>query len=256
MDNTQSNAPRFPKSYMCTVQTCSIHLRNPLVIALWSAAFPGFGHLILGNFIKGFLLVLWEIVVNTQSHLNVLILHTFTGRFTEALAVINPRWLMFYIPVYLFTIWDSYRSAVDLNKLAVLAERSPQQVTPVRISCLEVSYLEKRIPWVALIWSMFMPGAGNLYVQRLPTGVFLILWWVTIAYQSHFLEAIIYTCLGDFSQAMAITDPEWLLFLPSVHYFAMYSSYVTAVEGNQLFDSDQAAHLVKTYPYAPGKMPL
>jgi len=256
MDSLSQNAPLWPKAAISSFQTNIIHLRNPLVVALWSATFPGFGHITVGSYIKGYLLVIWELVVNTQSHLNLLLLYSFTGHFAEAQAAVNSRWLLLYIPVYLYAIWDSYRLTVDLNKLAVLAEREHQQVSPVVISAFDINFLDKRSPWVALFWSLLIPGSGSLYCHRLPTGFFVLIVWVYTVYQSHLLEALTYTLLGDFAQATAVTDPEWLLFLPSLHYFAMYGAYIHTVEYNQLFDYEQAMRLRREYPNCPNKMPL
>ena len=107
-----------------------------------------------------------------------------------------------------------------------------------------------------MAWSMLIPGAGNLYGHRLPTGFFLLLVWIFIAYQSHLMEALTYALLGDFAQATAATDPQWLLFLPSIHYFGMYSAYVHIVEYNQLFDYEQAKRLGCKFSYYANKMPL
>lgn len=256
MNNLSQSSPIWPKAAISSFQTNLIHLRNPLITALWSLTFPGFGHIITGSYIKGYLLIIWEVVVNTQSNLNLVMLYTFTGRFAEAQAVINSRWVLLYIPVFLFAIWDSYRLAVDLNKLAVLAERAHQKITPVVISAFDINFLDKRNPWVAMLWSMLIPGAGNLYCHRLPTGFFLLILWIYMVYQSHLMEALTYSYLGDFVQAVTVTDPEWLLFLPSIHYFGMYSAYTHTVEYNRLFDYEQAMRLKQEYPNNPNKMPL
>ncbi|BBB90472.1 MAG TPA: hypothetical protein PKA28_15690 [Methylomusa anaerophila] len=256
MGNLLQNAPRWPRAAISSFQTNLIHFRNPLVTALWSVALPGFGHIFVGSYIKGYLLIIWEIVVNTQSHLNLVILYSFTGRFPEAMEAINPRWLLLYVPFYLFAVWDSYRLAIQLNKLALLAERTEQQLPPVVISAFEINFLDKRSPWGAMLWSLLIPGAGNLYNHRLPTGFILLTVWVCIAYQSHLLEAFTCSLLGDFVQATAVTDPAWLLFLPSIHYFGMYSAYTYTVEYNKLFDYEQARHLRQEYPNRPNKMPF
>lgn len=84
-------------------------------MAFWSTAFPGFGHLLLGKYYRGFLLVSWEFFINQFSKVNLAMVHSFNGHFELAKEVLNPRLLLLYIPVYLFRIWDSYRSSVDLN---------------------------------------------------------------------------------------------------------------------------------------------
>jgi hypothetical protein len=232
---------------MSPLATNQIHLRNPAVIALWSTIFPGFGQIALGQYIEGYILIFWEILINTQSHLNLVILYTFTGRFQEAATVTDPRWLLLYNAVFLFALWDSYRTTVDLNKLAILADRSGKISPPVAINAFAINYLDKRNPWVAAAWSMLMPGLGHLYAHRLPAGFFLLLWWVMIAYCSHLMEILSYTFWGDFAKAAAVTDWEWLLFMPSIHCFAIYHSYVTIVENNKLFSREQADYLRREY---------
>ncbi|MBU9723381.1 hypothetical protein [Bacillus alkalicola] len=39
-------------------------MKNPWVPAWWSAAFPGMGHIMLGSYVKGFILFTWEFVIN------------------------------------------------------------------------------------------------------------------------------------------------------------------------------------------------
>ncbi len=247
MESPGCKTGRRPKAYTSPFATNLIHLRNPAVVALWSAVFPGFGQIALGQYAKGYILILWEILINTQSQLNLIILYTFTGRFQEATAIANPRWLLLYNAVFVFALWDSYRSTVDLNKLAVLADRGGDVSTPVAMNSFAINYLDKQNPWVAAAWSMLMPGLGHLYVHRLPVGFFLLLWWVAIAYFSHLMEVVNYTFWMNFSQAAAVADWEWLLFMPSIHWFAIYDSYVNAVENNKLFAREQAGYLRREY---------
>lgn len=59
--------------------TTQFHLRNPYVIAWWSAAFPGFGHLLLSKYLRGFTLFMWEVVVNYNAKINLAMVHSFCG---------------------------------------------------------------------------------------------------------------------------------------------------------------------------------
>ncbi|MFD2075871.1 hypothetical protein [Geobacillus jurassicus] len=34
--------------------------------------------------------------------------------------MLDERWLMFYVAIYMYGIWDSYRGSVDMNKLYLL----------------------------------------------------------------------------------------------------------------------------------------
>jgi len=125
----------------------------------------------------------------------------------------------------------------------VLADRSGSIPAPVSMNSFTINYVDKRNPWVAAAWSVLMPGLGHLYVHRLPAGFFLLLWWVAIAYFSHLMEILNYTVWGDFAKAVTVADWEWLLFMPSIHLFAIFDSYTSTVENNKLFNREQADYL-------------
>lgn len=66
-------------AYLGVIDTPILHLRNPYVIAFWSITFPGFGHLLLGKYCRGFLLVIWEFFLNQHTKLNTAMVYTFIG---------------------------------------------------------------------------------------------------------------------------------------------------------------------------------
>lgn len=76
---TNNNTARRYKTHVSLVGTTQLHLRNPYIIAWWSAAFPGFGHLLLSKYLRGYALILWELLVNNMAHLNYGIIYSFTG---------------------------------------------------------------------------------------------------------------------------------------------------------------------------------
>ncbi|MBU8880051.1 hypothetical protein BGM26_13800 [Bacillus sp. FJAT-29790] len=78
---------------------------------LWSIAFPGFGQLLNGKFLKGLLLIILEVIINAQSKFNKVIVYSFQGDIHAAIDHANYQWLMFYPCVYLFSIWDAYKDA-------------------------------------------------------------------------------------------------------------------------------------------------
>src|SRR5690606_20886911 len=80
-------------------------------VILWSIALPGFGQILNGKILKGLLLVGLEFVINSQSHLNQIIIYSFYGNTSEAIVHTNYQWLMFYPCVYMFAIWDAYKDA-------------------------------------------------------------------------------------------------------------------------------------------------
>lgn len=91
--------------------------------------------------------------------------------------------------------------------------------------------------------------------HRIPTGFFLLIWWIAIAYLSSMLQGIQYTALGLFEQAKAVVDPGWLIFMPSVYGFAAYDAYVNTSEYNRLFEKEQAAFIKQKYQNPAFKMP-
>jgi hypothetical protein len=94
---------------------------------------------------------------------------------------------------------------------------------------------------------MNSPGAGQLIIPRILVAFFILIWWILIIYLSSALPAVHFTMLGQFDHARAIADHQWLLNIPSIYFFAMYDSYVNAVESNKLFDWEQAKFLKKEY---------
>lgn len=234
-------------TYISSVNTNHIHLRNPWVTAWWSAAFPGFGHIHLGQYIKGFIFFFWEIFINFNTKINTAIVYSFTGQFELAKDVINIRFVMMYIPVYLYCIWDSYRLTIDLNKHYHLAEGEKAPLIPFKMTGFALNSLDKRNPRVCLVWSLLFPGLGSLYIHRMISGFFSISWTAIIIYYSHFLEAVQYTFMGSFEKATAVLNPEWALFLPSIYCFAAYEAYILSIEFNKLYKKEQKQFLQKNY---------
>ena len=238
---------RRPKGLTSSFTINFLHMKNPWVTAWWSAAFPGYGYIILGSYAKGFLLVGWEFFINMASKTNTAIMYSLTGRFELAKEVINLDWFLLYIAVYIISIWGTYGLTVDLNKLSILADREDSILIPVQLSSVEICYLDKRNPWVAVVLSILAPGLGHLYTHRVPTSFFLLVKFIVIAYFSHFLPAIHYTFMGAFAQATAVVDPQWLMFIPSLYGFAIYDSYVNTVEYNRLFGMEQSRFIRDNY---------
>ncbi|WP_255298381.1 hypothetical protein [Brevibacillus dissolubilis] len=84
---------------------------DPLQALLWCVALPGFGQFLNKQYLKGFVLIVLEVIINMGSKLNLAIIASFHGDITKALGQTNFQWLMFYPCVYMFGIWDAYRNA-------------------------------------------------------------------------------------------------------------------------------------------------
>lgn len=232
------------------------HLRNPFIIAWWSASFPGFGHVLLGKYITGILLMVWEIFANNMAHLNEGIFYSMTGRTEKAVNVMNEEWLWLYAVFYVFIIWDSYRQTIEFNKYYILSIREGSPLNITNISAMEISILEKKKPFLALFWSLMAPGLGHFYLNRLPAIVFGVFLWMITAYFAGFYKCLFYSFTGDFELIQQTAEPQWFLFLPSIYVFLAYDSYVNAVEHNKLFDRELEKHVKSRYQHSYFKMPL
>jgi TM2 domain-containing membrane protein YozV len=244
-DKSATKLVRRYNSFTTAYNTNLMYLKNPWVVAWWSAAFPGFGHLNLGCYLKGFLLVFWEIVINNNAEINKAMVYSFNGQFEVAKEVLNPRWLLLYIPVYIYAIWDSFRKTIDLNKHCLLAESENAPITIFKMNGLALNVLEKRPPSLALVWSLLFPGLGHLYLNRLPSGFFFVVCCIIISYCSHLVDASLYTIVGSLEQAQAVLDQQWFIYYPSMYCFAAYEAYKIAIEQNKLYEKEQFRFLRK-----------
>jgi len=196
VDHPESNSSvRRNVAYVSTLGITQLHLRNPFAIAFWSAAFPGLGHLLLSKYLRGYLLFLWELFVNVNAHINLAILYSFTGRFQMAKDVLDINWVLLYIPTFIFSVWDAYRTTVDLNQQYILAAREDAEVKVFNMNAIEINYLDKRIPWNAAIWSAMMPGLGQVLIHRIPTALFIIIASIGVAQMSKLVPALHYTLI-------------------------------------------------------------
>lgn len=235
------------KAYICSTGTTQLHLHNPYIAAWWSAAFPGFGHLLLNKQLRGFMLFIWEVFINVKSNLNLAMVYSFCGNIEMSKEVLDTRWIFMYIPVYIFAIWDSYRTAVNMNNLTLLAEREGAPIKTYHIGALEINYLVRKSPIMAVFWSIFLPGIGQLYINRLINAAFSLVWSIIFLYNSRFLEAFYYLFQGEIVLATDVLNVQWLLFIPSIWGFSLYDAYVNAVENNKLFVFEQKHYLKSTY---------
>ena len=257
MDRPESNSSvRRYMGYVGTLGTTQLHLRSPLVSVAWTLAFPGLGHILLSKYTRGYLLFIWELLVNYNAHVNLAILYSFTGQFQMAKDVLDINWVLLYIPTYIFSVWDAYRTTVDLNHQYILAAREDAEVKMFNIGQLEINYLDKVTPWNSAMWSAIMPGLGQILIHRIPGALFVILTSILISVQAKLMPAIHYTFLGQFDYAKSIINPQWFLSVPSVYFFSIFDAYVNSVSNNQLFDWEQTKFLKKNYQNKNFNMPF
>lgn len=174
--------------------------------------------------------------------------YTFTGDIEIAKSVINVNVIYMYIPLYIYSIWDSYRACVELNNLYILSENEPSPVKALIVKPFEINYLDKRSPIIASLWSMSIPSTGQLYLNQFVSAFFTLVVTVVFVYQSHFIEGIHYLLLGDVHHSTAVLDRQWIFYLPSIYFYGIYESYVNAIENNKLFKAEQKMFLKEKFP--------
>lgn len=86
-------------------------VEKPIERLLWSIAFPGFGQLLNGRFLKGLVFLVLEFIVNVQAHFNDIIIYSFNGEIDKAISHANYQWLLFYPCLYFYSMWDAFKDA-------------------------------------------------------------------------------------------------------------------------------------------------
>ncbi|MGP3608128.1 hypothetical protein [Anoxybacillus sp. UARK-01] len=82
-----------------------------------------------------------------------------------------------------------------------------------------------------LLWSIALPGFGQLLNQKYLKGTIFILLEFIVNSQSRFNEAIRLSFLGKTIEATQVIDFQWLMFYPCLYFFAMWDAYKDADGG-------------------------
>ncbi len=242
-----NNQPRRPLATISVFGVSYFHRQNPFMVAWWSAIYPGFGHYMLNQYLRATLLTLSEVITNTVSHVNQAIIYSFCGQFEMAKAVLKHEWLLGYIVIYFYAIWDSYRSTLVQNKLCQLAEFENERLPCTLLHPNEIQYLEQRNPSIAAVYSCLFPCLGQLYNHRWGVAFYGLFWWWLYLYFSHAHASLIILLHGNIAASIAVLNPHWLLFMPSVFGGSVYHAYMTAMVHNRLFRLEQRQYLMEQY---------
>jgi len=229
-----------------------LHPHNPNIVAWWSAAFPGFGHLLLHQYVRGVLLTLSEVAINTLGHVNEAMVYSFCGQFELAKEVVNPEYMYGYMFLYFWAICDSRRCANEMCRIseASMAERTGTGRT-FSLSLWGIAYVVRRRPALGAFCSAVFPGLGQLYNGRTFLAFYAILWWWIYALNSNAYAAVLELFYGRIEASSALLVPHWLLFMPSVMGGAVYHGHLAARENNRFFRAEQRRYLEARYQ-SPG----
>src|SRR5690606_8683837 len=130
----QNGAFRRQRAKVSTLTTSVLHLRSPWTVAFFAFSYPGFGYIMQHRYLKAFILMMWEVFINHNAKVNLGIMYSLQGQFEQAKAVLDERWLILYVGIYMYAIWDSFRITVDMNKQFLLADREDAPIQPFKMS--------------------------------------------------------------------------------------------------------------------------
>jgi hypothetical protein len=247
MNTSQKSMRERKVAYLSTWGTTIIHYQNPYVVALWSVAFPGYGHLLLNKYMRGFALIIWEIFINQKTNLNLAMVYSFTGQIDLAKEALYTNYMYLYIPLYIYSIWDSYRTTIEMNNIYYLNKSQKHSVKVLDIKPFEINYLEKKNPIVATIWSMTVPSVGQLYLHQIFSVFFTLVVTVVFIHFSHFAEGFHYLMQGNIQKSTEVLDKQWLFYMPSLYFFNVYETYIKTKENNNLYIVEQKMFLKQNF---------
>ncbi|MEH7414354.1 hypothetical protein V7266_03555 [Neobacillus drentensis] len=87
-------------------------------------------------------------------------------------------------------------------------------------------------PRAALVWSLVLPGFGQLYNKDYFVGSLLLVLEFLINLKSHLNLVLVSTFNGDILQAHQAVNYGWGLFYPSIYGFALWQAYNSAKANN------------------------
>ncbi|MGP4040778.1 hypothetical protein ACTWP4_12915 [Gracilibacillus sp. D59] len=88
-------------------------------------------------------------------------------------------------------------------------------------------------PSEALLWSIALPGFGQVLNGRIVKGIILIGLEFLINVQSNLNEILLFSFYGQIEMAIEKADFQWLLFYPCLYFFAMWDAYRDAGGGEK-----------------------
>lgn len=242
-----SSSPRRILSVIGPGGVTYLKYKNPLAVVWWSAAFPGFGHLFISQYVRGTLLTLAEVILNTLAHINQALMYSYSGRFAMAKNILDIRWAVAYMLIYMLAMWDSYVNAKSLNKAYRMALLENARIAPGGVYTRDIQFLDRRSRLSAALMSLFFPGMGQFYNQRIGLALYALCWWGVYTTFSLVPVSLHRLLLGDLPGSLEVLRCHWLLFMPSVAGGAAYHAFETAGDHNQLLRMEQRQYLQERY---------
>ncbi|MFZ7942476.1 hypothetical protein [Neobacillus sp. 19] len=87
-------------------------------------------------------------------------------------------------------------------------------------------------PYAAMLWSLVLPGFGQLYNREYLIGIALLVLEFLINLKSNLNLVLLDAFDGDLHSSQQLIDYSWGLFYPSLYAFAMWQAYNAAIVNN------------------------
>jgi len=89
-----------------------------------------------------------------------------------------------------------------------------------------------RSPILSALWSVAIPGFGQLYIGDYLIGLLLVVLEFTINVKANLNLAILYSFRGQFQNSFDVADLQWILFYPCIYNYSIWQAYNRALEIN------------------------
>ena len=90
-------------------------------------------------------------------------------------------------------------------------------------------------PTEKLLWSIALPGFGQMLNGKYVKGILLIILEFLINSKANLNIVIFYSFQGEIIKAIEETDYQWLLFYPCLYFFAMWDAWKDAGGGKERY---------------------
>ncbi|RDY70647.1 hypothetical protein DXT76_12030 [Halobacillus trueperi] len=94
-----------------------------------------------------------------------------------------------------------------------------------------IGYSEKSKKLEVLLWSIALPGFGQLLNGKYVKGIFLVILEILVNIMGNFNKIIILSFNFKIEEAIAETNYLWLMFYPCLYFFSIWDAYKDAGGG-------------------------
>ncbi|TLS38350.1 hypothetical protein FCL54_06615 [Pseudalkalibacillus caeni] len=89
---------------------------------------------------------------------------------------------------------------------------------------------KRNSPLEILLWSIALPGFGQVLNGKLIKGILFIFLEILINVNAKLNLNILYSFQGNIDKAIEVTDYQWAMFYPCLYLFAIFDSYYEALK--------------------------